>query len=969
MLRPKWFRETPDFTDDAGMMRTAHVLNRTLLLFAVLMGVGFIAALLFFEPKMGGLLAILVMLAATAAAKLLMRIGKIRLASIVAVTVGWMTFACIVLVDGGLNSINACFFISMTIVAGLLLGTRAATFFAGAGITAGLVLALLDHFRSLPYQYFVDTPLGDWTILVFALILASSTLNLALRERDNALGIAERQLSDLREAEEALRQSEERYRLIAESSAELITVTDMNLQFTYISPSIMRTHGYTVEEAMNKPLEAYMTPGSMQALLEAFGDELKLEAGGGADPRRSRVLEVEEYRKDGSVISLECSFSALRDEENRMVGIVTVSRDITARKKAEEALRESEMKYIQLFMNAPAAIYEADYRNRRFLGFNEVVSTLTGYSREELLKMNPFELFTEWSRETYIDRMKRLGEGRDVPTSQEYELRKKDGGILWMNMSIDYGFEDGLPVKARVVAHDITDRKRMEKALQESEELYRTSMESSSDGIAIVHEGRYVYVNQPFLDKIGRRRDEILGKTRGKFIHPDDQAAFMDYVHKITHGLPAPKQVEIRVLLPDGTLINAEVSMVRVTYKGNRCNLAFLRDITDRKRVEAERLKAQKLESVGTLAAGIAHDFNNLLAVMQGYMELLKTDIPEGSRARTRLLSAEKAVSQATDLTNRLLVFSKGGEPVREIVNIGDLVRETVLANIGESPVETRFHLDRDLRPVEVDERQIRQVIRNLTLNAVEAMPDGGTLTVGTENATVRIEDGLPVGEGDYVRISLSDTGKGIPADQRPLIFDPYFSTKARGAEKGMGLGLSVCHSVVGNHKGCIAVESREGEGSTFHVYLPAAAPERHPACERVASESADDRERILVMDDEAMVRDMLKELLTSIGYEVETTGDGRAAIDLYRKAAESRRPYGMVILDLVVPGGLGGEPTMERLRAIDPGVRGIILSGYSDDPVIQNYKEHGFVEALTKPFPLKALREILEKHLQAPAG
>ncbi len=969
MFRPRRFLETPDFVDDPGMMRTAHVLNRTLLIFSILMGVGFIAALLFFEPKMGGILTILVLLAATLAAKLLMQLGKIRTASIVAVTVGWLTFTGVVLVDGGLNSINACFFISMTIVAGLLLGARAATFFAGAGITAGLVLALLDHFRSLPYQYFVDTPLGDWTILVFALVLASSTLNLALRERDNALGIAERQLSDLRKAEEALRQSEERFRLIAESSAELITVTDMNLRFTYISPSVMRTHGLTVEEAMNRSLEEYMTPGSMQILLEAFGEELKLEAGGCADPRRSRVLEVEEYRKDGSVISLECSFSALRDEENRMVGVVTVSRDITARKQAEEALRESEKKYLQLFMNAPAAIYEADYRNRRFLSFNEVVSTLTGYSREELLRMNPFELFTEWSRETYIERMKQFGEGREVPTSQEYELRKKDGGILWMNMSIDYGFEDGLPVKARVVAHDITDRKRMEKALQESEELYRTSMESSSDGIAIVHEGRYVYVSQPFLDKIGRRKDESLGHTRGNFIQPDDRSAVADYVNAFNQGLPIPKQIEIRVILPDGSFIDAEVSLVKVMYQGKKCNLAYLRDITGRKRAEAEQLKVRKLESVGTLAAGIAHDFNNLLAVMQGYMELLKMDVPEGSRARTRLLAAEKAVGQATELTNRLLVFSKGGDPVREIVNIGDLVRETVTANIGEYPVETRFFLESDLRSVEIDERQIRQVIRNLTINAVEAMPDGGILTVETENVTVRTGDGLPVGEGEYVRISLRDTGKGIPADQRPLIFDPYFSTKARGAEKGMGLGLSVCHSVVGNHKGCIAVESSEGEGSTFRVYLPAAAGERHGAVEAVFPEAADNRERILVMDDEAMIRDMLKELLTSIGCEVETAGDGTAAIDLYRKALESRRPYRMVILDLVVPGGLGGEPTMERLRAIDPGVRGIILSGYSDDPVIQNYKEHGFVEALTKPFPMKALRDILEKHLQAPSG
>lgn len=836
MIHRKWFQATPGFTDDPGMMRTASVLNRTLLIFSILMGIGFIAALVFFEPKMGATLAILVMLAATVAAKLLMQVGKIRQAGIVAVTVGWLTFACIVLVDGGLNSINACFFISMTIVAGLLLGTRAATFFAGVGIVTGLVLALLDHFSYLPYRYFVDTPLGDWSILVFALVLASSTLNLALRERDSALGIAEQQLSEHRKTEEALRRSEEKYRLIAENSAELITVTDMNLHFTYISPSITRTHGFTIEEAMNRSLDQYMTPESMQVLMTALEEEMKREAEGNVDPSRTRVFEVEEYRKDGSTIWLESSMSGLRDKDDKLVGILTVSRDIT-------------------------------------------------------------------------------------------------------------------------------ERKRMEKALQESEELYRTSLESSSDGIAIVHEGRYVYVNQPFLDKIGRRRDEIVGKTRGKFIHPDDQAAFMDYVDKITRGLPTPKQVEIRVLLPDGTFINAEVSMVRVTYKGNRCNLAYLRDITDRKRAEAEHLKVQKLESVGTLAAGIAHDFNNLLAVIQGYIELLKMDIPPGEKVQNRLRATEKAISQATELTNRLLVFSKGGEPVKQVLDVSDLIKDAVLRILGASPVEKRFHLDRDLWPVEVDERQIHQVIRNLAINAAEAMPEGGRLAIRAENTMVKVQDKLPIRPGAYIRISVEDTGKGIPTDELPLIFDPYFSTKQRGAQKGMGLGLSVCHSVVTKHNGCITLESKEGRGSTFRVYLPAAVSVTLPSDERPPEGLSGAKGRILVMDDEAMIRDMLKELLTAMGYEVETTSDGLAAIDLYIRATESQRPYRMVILDLMVPGGLGGEPTMERLRAIDPGVRGIILSGYSDDPVIQDYAQYGFVEALTKPFSLKALQDVLEKH------
>ncbi len=312
-----------------------------------------------------------------------------------------------------------------------------------------------------------------------------------------------------------------------------------------------------------------------------------------------------------------------------------------------------------------------------------------------------------------------------------------------------------------------------------------------------------------------------MGKTRGKFIHPDDQAAFMDYVDKITQGLPTPKQVEIRVLLPDGTFINAEVSMVRVTYKGNRCNLAYLRDITDRKRAEAEQLKVQKLESVGTLAAGIAHDFNNLLAVIQGYIELLKMDIPPGEKVQNRLRATEKAISQAAELTNRLLVFSKGGEPVKQVLDVSDLIKDAVLRILGASPVEKRFHLDRDLWPVEVDERQIHQVIRNLAINAAEAMPEGGRLTIRAENMMVKVQDKLPIRPGHISGYPWKIPGK---ASRRTScrFFRSYFSTKQRGAQKGMGLGLSVCHSVVTKHNGCITLESQEGRGSTFRVYLPA---------------------------------------------------------------------------------------------------------------------------------------------------
>ncbi len=306
-------------------------------------------------------------------------------------------------------------------------------------------------------------------------------------------------------------------------------------------------------------------------------------------------------------------------------------------------------------------------------------------------------------------------------------------------------------------------------------------------------------------------------------VHPEDRdRALRDYIPRMIGDKGF--NTEYRIIHSDGAVRHIQANGIVLLDEGGKpARLIILnRDVTERKRAEEEQLRVQKLESVGTLAGGIAHDFNNLLAVIHGYIELLMADAPPGEKVRGRLEAAKKAVGQAMELTSLLITFSRGGEPVREVVDIGEMLKDAVSKNIGEWPVERKFQLAADLWVLEVDERQIRQVIRSLAINAVEAMPEGGSLTVRAENTRVTAQDGLPIAEGPYVRISMEDTGTGIPREELPLIFDPYFSTKQRGPEKGMGLGLSVCHSVVGRHNGCITVESEQGKGTTFHVYLPA---------------------------------------------------------------------------------------------------------------------------------------------------
>jgi len=361
--------------------------------------------------------------------------------------------------------------------------------------------------------------------------------------------------------------------------------------------------------------------------------------------------------------------------------------------------------------------------------------------------------------------------------------------------------------------------------LEENERRLALALESGSFGVWDWDIRKdTVICNDRMYEMFGVSRDSCV--TRDDWlnrVHPEDRdRALRDYIPR-TIGEKG-FNTEYRIVRSDEVTRHIQANgMVLLDGGGEPVRLIILnRDVTERKRAEEEQIKIHKLESIGTLAGGIAHDFNNVLAVVQGYLELLMTDAPEGGTSHARLSAARNAVNQAMELTGLLLTFSKGGEPFKEIIDIADLVKNTVLRSVGEWPVETEFFMDADLWALEADERQLSQVVRNLAVNAVEAMPDGGSLKVRIGNIRVAAADGLPVPEGPYIRISMEDTGKGIPKDELPLIFDPYYSTKQRGAEKGMGLGLSVCHAVVGRHNGCMTVESQEGKGTIVRVYLTA---------------------------------------------------------------------------------------------------------------------------------------------------
>ncbi len=374
-------------------------------------------------------------------------------------------------------------------------------------------------------------------------------------------------------------------------------------------------------------------------------------------------------------------------------------------------------------------------------------------------------------------------------------------------------------------------------------------------------------------------------------------------------------------------------------------------------RREEELRKAQKLESLAILAGGIAHDFNNILTGVIGNLSLAQAEPASGDRSRQSLQEAENAALRAKSLTQQLLTFSKGGAPLKRVVDLSNVVRDAALFAVRGSSTSCTFVMAESLRPARVDEGQIAQVVQNMVINAVQAMPAGGVVTLTVDNADIAPGNPLLLPPGPYVRIRLEDTGVGIPEDVLGRIFDPYYSTK----QTGSGLGLAICHSVVSRHEGRIDVRSRVGLGTSFDIYLPATA-ERPDGGERNSRPHTLGGGRVLILDDEALVSSLAARMLETLGYQTATAANGADAVTLFRAAHDAGRPFDVVIVDLTIPGGMGGIEATSRMRAIDPELRAIVSSGYSTDPIMANYREHGFASVLAKPYRLKDLKDAMAR-------
>jgi PAS domain S-box-containing protein len=497
----------------------------------------------------------------------------------------------------------------------------------------------------------------------------------------------------------------------------------------------------------------------------------------------------------------------------------------------------------------------------------------------------------------------------------------------------------------------------VKEALQRSEEKYRALMDNSSEGILVADtQGNFLEANKKITELLGYTKADLLTSNISQ-IHPPEElartsAAFQEILQRGSGGLDGSW-----IRRKDSKMIPVDITGSKVECAGETLIQETFKDIRERQKAEAERLRFSKLESLGTMAGGIAHDFNNILTAILGNIGLAVLEDQIGPKVSERLAQAEQACLRAQALSRQLLTFAMGGTPIKKIISIAKLLKESPELILSGSKSRAELSIPDDLWSVEADEGQISQVISNLLINADQAMPEGGVIKIRAENILVEDEPNLPIARRKCVKITFTDEGTGISSKYLDKIFDPYFSTK----QKGSGLGLTTAYSIVKNHNGHISVESQLGVGTTFHIYFPATEAEV-PADTPETAKPARGQGMVLVMDDDEMVRKVLKEMLSHLGYEADFAVDGSKAIEKFVKARKSGRPFDAMILDLTVPGDMGGKETIEKLLEIDPQVKAIVSSGYSDDPIMAEFQKYGFSGVITKPYRVAELSKILQR-------
>ncbi len=767
-----------------------------------------------------------------------------------------------------------------------------------------------------------------------------------------------RDITERCKMESTLVESERRFRLFAEKLPEIVFETDPDGMLTYVNERAYELFGYS-EDDLNKGFTIF------KAVVTWEHPQLIANIQKIANGTKTEASEYTMVSSDGRTFpALVHSNRIMKD--GVFAGFRGIIIDISQRKEAEQRLAERE-KLLRLITDTVRdSIRIIDLATMRYIYANPYAIGLFGspeeeytgsafgvhlddQSRERLWKMIEEELLNDAQRDP----------ARTV-TFELVETISSTNKTIWTeNRATFIRDSSGRPDAILTITRDITSRKEAEIALRESEELFRMMIEEGSDLILILEKSGTIIYQSPSIERIlGYGAEDMIGKDVIEFIHPADLRKFVTAYSEVLRNPSSIPSVEMRVKHRDSTWRTLEIKAKEITRHHTLKGLIVnCRDITDRRRIEEELHKAQKLESLGLLAGGIAHDFNNILTSIIGNIALSKMDIDAESEIFESLSDAEKASYRAKDLTLQLLTFSRGGAPIKKTISLVELIQETVAFTIRGTTVQCDLSIADDLWFVDVDEGQISQVINNLLINALQAMDENGKIEIAAKNRVIGPMEKrrYPLLPGCYIVITIRDYGAGIPEELLQKIFDPYFTTK----KDGSGLGLSTVYSIIKNHSGYVEVDSQLGRGATFTLFLPV-SDDKSSESEDLPVASGFGEGKILLMDDDAQVLSVTEKLLSRLGYTVQCSKDGAQAFEYFLHAMDAGEPFDFVILDLTIQGGLGGKATMEAIRQLDKNVKAIVASGYSENPVMAEYRKYGFNAVVKKPFKIDELNQII---------
>ena len=746
-------------------------------------------------------------------------------------------------------------------------------------------------------------------------------------------------MTEQKRAEHAIRESEEKYRALMHGAGDAILLADFDGNLLEVNKSAEKLLGLPAEVLVGMNIEQIHPPEEQQRIREAFRNIKQLSTGSLSD-----TLTL---KGDGSVVPIDITGSVIEYAGKRVT--LAIFRDMREQKQAEWVRQQSIERYRTTLNSMGDWIHVVD-QDLRFILFNDAIKDLSRSLNmgTDVIGKTVFEVFTFLPKSVQQEYQQVFATGEVLITVETNTVNTRE--IMTETRKIPI-FEGSKVIQVVTVMQDITARMKAEIELRRSEERYRVLFEESKDMVYIAtHAGNFLDINPAGVALLGHEsREELLkADIRETYLEPQDRRHFQQTIER--DGFV--KDYEVRLRRKDGTPITVLITASAVKDSSGKIESyrGIIRDITERRRLEQQLFQAQKMESIGTLAGGIAHDFNNILSGILGYASFMKTKLSSDHPLRGYVDTIEKGAVRAAELTSKLLAFARGGKYETKPVDLNEIVNETVniIYRTFDKSIEVEPRLHENLPTVDADAGQIQQVLMNLLVNSRDAMPDGGTLIIETGVDVLTAEDvktNIEASTGQYVTVAVIDSGIGMNREVQQRIFEPFFTTKEKG--KGTGLGLAMVYGVVKNHGGFVKVYSEIGRGSTFQVYLPASGKSEEIKKKSGQTRGLHGDELIFVVDDEESICRFARDVFQEFGYRVLTAADGWEAIEIYQI---HWREIGLVILDMIMPKS-GGLETYLKMKVINPAVKALLSTGYSQNGKAQEILDRGVQGFIQKPY------------------